>query len=70
MAVTPHYFLNDYFLNGFAVAIHRTETVISEPDAAVNCWSGWTTAAFVIFTGKRPAVFAWKVYNAVTRDSF
>jgi len=45
---------------------HCTDTVISEPDAAVNCWSGCTTAALVIFTGKRPVAFAWKVRVATT----
>jgi hypothetical protein len=47
---------------------HCTDTVISEPDAAVNCWSGCTTAALVIFTGKRPIALAWKVRVATTRD--
>lgn len=45
---------------------HCTDTVISEPDAAVNCWSGCTTAALAIFTGKRPVALAWKVRVATT----
>ena len=45
---------------------HCTDTVISEPDAAVDCWSGCTTAALVIFTGKRPVALAWKVRVATT----